>query len=100
MLADALRESGLPELTSDMFNVGMLLVGAMILVPGVEGTLTRRRSRLRARHAAVTEVAAPCLTPQLKAGGPPNRAAVQAVPMPNPSRVDAESSDLKARHRK
>ena len=34
MLADALRESGLLELTSDMFNVGMLLVGAMILVPG------------------------------------------------------------------
>ena len=32
MLADALRQSGLLELTSDMFNVGMLLVGAMILV--------------------------------------------------------------------
>ena len=32
ILADALRESGLLELTSDMFNVGMLLVGAMILV--------------------------------------------------------------------
>ena len=32
MLADALRESGVLELTSDMFNVGMLLVGPMILV--------------------------------------------------------------------
>ena len=40
MLADALRESGLLELTSDMFNVGMLLVGAMILVQGL-----RERSR-------------------------------------------------------
>ena len=39
-LADALRESGLLELTSDMFNVGMLLVGAMILVQGL-----RERSR-------------------------------------------------------
>ena len=47
MLADALRESGLLELSSDMFNVGMLLVGAMILVQRVEGTLARRRSRLR-----------------------------------------------------
>ena len=40
MLADALHESGLLELTSDMFNVGMLLVGAMILVQGL-----RERSR-------------------------------------------------------
>ena len=40
MLADTLRESGLLELTSDMFNVGMLLVGAMILVQGL-----RERSR-------------------------------------------------------
>lgn len=40
MLADALRESGLLELTSDMFNVGMFLVGAMILVQGL-----RERSR-------------------------------------------------------
>ena len=40
MLADALRDSGLLELTSDMFNVGMLLVGAMILVQGL-----RERSR-------------------------------------------------------
>ena len=40
MLVDALRESGLLELTSDMFNVGMLLVGAMILVQGL-----RERSR-------------------------------------------------------
>ena len=32
MPADALRESGLLELTSNMFNVGMLLVGAMSLV--------------------------------------------------------------------
>ena len=38
MLADALRE--LLGLTSDMFNVGMLLVGAMILVQGL-----RERSR-------------------------------------------------------
>ena len=40
MLADALRESGLLDLTSDMFNVGMLLAGAMILVQGL-----RERSR-------------------------------------------------------
>ena len=38
--ADALRESGLLDLTSGMFNVGMLLVGAMILVQGL-----RERSR-------------------------------------------------------
>ena len=31
-LADALRESGLLELTSDLFDIGMLLVGAMIQV--------------------------------------------------------------------
>ena len=35
MLADALRESGLLGLTSDMFNVGMRLVGAVILVQGL-----------------------------------------------------------------
>ena len=40
MLADALRGSGLLGLTSDMFNVGMLLVVAMILVQGL-----RERSR-------------------------------------------------------
>ena len=40
MLADALRESGLLELTAQMFNVGLLLVGAMILVQGL-----RKRSR-------------------------------------------------------
>ena len=32
MLADGLRESGLLELTSDLFDIGVLLVGAMILV--------------------------------------------------------------------
>ena len=40
MLADLLRESGLLELTAQMFNVGLLLVGAMILVQGL-----RKRSR-------------------------------------------------------
>ena len=40
MLADTLRDSGLLELTTDMFNVGMFLVGAMILVQGL-----RERSR-------------------------------------------------------
>ena len=40
MLAEALRESGLLEFTADMFNVGMFLVGTMILVQGL-----RERSR-------------------------------------------------------
>ena len=39
-LADALRESGLIELTPTMFSVGMLLIGVMILVQGL-----RERSR-------------------------------------------------------
>ena len=39
-LADALRESGLLELTSTMFSGGMLLIGVMILVQGL-----RERSR-------------------------------------------------------
>lgn len=39
-LADALRESGLLELTPTMFGGGMLLIGAMILVQGL-----RERSR-------------------------------------------------------
>ena len=45
MLADALRESALLELTSDMFNAGMLLVGAMILVQGL------RNARAAKPHA-------------------------------------------------
>jgi len=39
-LADALRESGLLELTPTMFSAGMLLIGIMILVQGL-----RERSR-------------------------------------------------------
>ena len=39
-LADALRDSGLLEFTSQMFTAGMFLVGAMILVQGL-----RERSR-------------------------------------------------------
>ncbi len=39
-LADVLRESGLLERTTLFFNVGMLLIGAMILVQGL-----RERSR-------------------------------------------------------
>ena len=39
-LADALRESGLLELTPTMFSAGMLLIGVMILVQGL-----RERSR-------------------------------------------------------
>ncbi|WP_428276748.1 VanZ family protein [Candidatus Palauibacter sp.] len=39
-LADALRESGLIELTPTMFSAGMLLIGVMILVQGL-----RERSR-------------------------------------------------------
>lgn len=39
-LADALRESGLLELTPTMFSVGMLLIGIAILVQGL-----RERSR-------------------------------------------------------
>ena len=39
-LVDALRESGLLELTPTMFSVGMLLIGVMILVQGL-----RERSR-------------------------------------------------------
>ena len=46
MLVDGLRASGLLELTSDLFDIGVLLVAAMILVhlSSTRSTLSRART--------------------------------------------------------
>ena len=59
-LADALRESGLVESTSDVLNAGILVAGAMILVHGLTARWHRCQS---ASHRGAVRLLASLASP-------------------------------------